>query len=685
MKKTYLKNVLENIFVLILAFYPLRHIAWGLDLWDTGYNYANFQYMGTEHMDSMWLFSTYLANAVGRLLTKLPNAGSLLGMNLYTGLFVSILALTAFFFCCKVLKMPLFLTFVGELAAISMCWCPTALLYNYLTYLLLLVCMILLYQGLTKEKKWCLFAAGVCLGANVLVRFSNLPEAVLILAVWGYDWLLFRERKKADSEEEERPRLWPTLLRHTLWCLLGYLAALAVLFGYIHLRYGMGAYVEGIGRLFAMTDVATDYKAASMLRGVIGVYVDHLYWVKRIGILILGGMAILFLSERAGAKLDHALRKSDARSARLVKAAVRILVGLLGVAAAVWLYRKGLLERMLWEDAAVWQRAAVLAAVLGVVTALAYCLGARAFSVLLGVAMLCWLWFRGFCSTAYYSYDSILRPAVLFLMLAMLIAVVRILYPKCTKEEKLIGMLVLLIVAVTSIGSNTGVFPSMNNLFVAAPYVLCHSWGFLRKIGEVRIRRTALSSLPAKGMLAAFLVLCLFQFGMFGQSFVFAEATGVRNPDSYVENNPVLKGIRMSGDKASWLSGLSEYINDKGLAGQEVILYGNIPALSYYLQMPAAFNSWSDLDSYSREQMETRLEAISEEMKSGGERPVVIAEKNYALYLAGGSSALRELADGNPNMAREIEEDQKWLLLVDFMEENGYEPDYSNEKFTVFR
>lgn len=64
----------------------LRHIWIGLDLWDTGYNYANFQYMGLEHMDSMWLFSTYLATAVGHLLSFLPGAKTLLGMNLYTGL-----------------------------------------------------------------------------------------------------------------------------------------------------------------------------------------------------------------------------------------------------------------------------------------------------------------------------------------------------------------------------------------------------------------------------------------------------------------------------------------------------------------------------------------------------------------------------------------------------------------------
>ena len=62
------RRLWEFVFVAILVLYPLRHIAWGLDLWDTGYGYANFEYMGTQHMDSMWLFSTYLTTAIGHFL-----------------------------------------------------------------------------------------------------------------------------------------------------------------------------------------------------------------------------------------------------------------------------------------------------------------------------------------------------------------------------------------------------------------------------------------------------------------------------------------------------------------------------------------------------------------------------------------------------------------------------------------
>ena len=44
----------------ILVLYPLRHIAWGLDLWDTGYGYANFEYMDMSETHFRRLFESYI-------------------------------------------------------------------------------------------------------------------------------------------------------------------------------------------------------------------------------------------------------------------------------------------------------------------------------------------------------------------------------------------------------------------------------------------------------------------------------------------------------------------------------------------------------------------------------------------------------------------------------------------------
>ncbi len=648
-----LASLQENLFVVLLLFYSLRHIFWGLDLWDTGYNYANFQYIGTRHMDPMWLFSTYLANVTGNLLTKLPNGDTLAGMNLYTGLFAGVLALAGYFFCTRKLKMPRGIVFLGEMIALSLCWCPTALLYNYLTYVLFLGSSVLLYTGLVNEKKGNLILAGILLGSNVLVRFSNLPEAAMIVAVWAYDFIVWLEgRKRGERKEAAAGELtkkvndgnaatqgfWKRTMQHTLWCLLGYVAALAVLLNYIHIRYDIRNYIAGIQRLFAMTETASDYTAISMIRGSLDRYVENLYWVGRLGVIVLAGMLLFALAGRLEALLSGRRGKSAAESAAGGGMARVLHLGI----------------RFLWAG--------------------------------VSVGTLWWLYARGFCSLYFYSYDPIYRPGTIFLMLTMGIAAVRIFQRNSHREEKLISGMLILIILLTPLGSNNGVMPSMNNLFLAAPYTLWESWRFIRYTGDRKTKTGwCLSGFPAKGILTAFLALCLFQFGGFGVQFAFAEATGIQNADTIIDNNAVLRNIKMSPEKARWMEEISAYVNENGLQGKEVILYGDIPALSYYLQMPAAFNPWSDLDSYSPEIMESALAQVEGWIREKGmEEPVVILENLYALHREGGREFLEDSGAGEKKM-QEIEEDAKWHMLGQFMDTFGYEERFRNEKFAVYQ
>lgn len=607
-------NLLENLYIVILALYPLRHINWGIDLWDTGYSYSNFQYMGMEHVDPMWLFSTFLSNAFGNLLTRLPRAGSLVGMNFYTGLLVSLLALGGYFFCTRKLKMPGWIAFLGEFTAVSLCWCPTAVLYNYLTYVLFGACALLLYQGLTGEKPLCLVFAGACLGANVLVRFSNLPEAAMILTVWAYDILTARQTEKPSQNPQEG--LWRRLGQHTFWCFAGYGSSLLALLGYIHVRYGFGNYVAGIRRLFAMTDNAADYQSSSLLLGAFQDYVENLYWALRIGIILAAGLALFAAMHWLAPRLPGA-KGSDAASGR----AVRIL-------------RQG--TRLLW---------------------VAVC-----------AAMPVWLYLRGTFSMDFLhdgpiSYGPMQRTGIFFLMLTLLIGLIRFFHRDSPPEEKLLDAIVVLMVLLTPIGSNNKLMPALNNLFLAAPYTLWQSWRFCRNVSEKHIWKLTLDPFPAKGLLLSFLLMCLFLFGGFGFRFSFAEATGVYNLTASVDNNVILQNIKMCPEKAKWLTELSECVAERGLRGREVIPYGWIPSLCYYLQMPPAFNPWSDLDSYSYEVMANALSEVEREMQEpGGERPVVLVN-----YLHSG-----------------LEEDRKWQLIVDFMNRNGYQPVWQNDKFILY-
>ena len=638
--KNAIRNWWEPILLVIMFWYPLRHVHWGLDFWDTGYNYANFLYMGTDHMDSMWLFSTYIANAVGHFMTKLPGGDCLVGMNLYTGMTVSVLALMGYWFCTRKLQMQEWIVFLGEMAAVSLCWCPTALLYNYLTYVFFTCCVILLYIGLTRDKMWYLFLAGICLGMNVLVRFSNLPEAAMILAVWGYALLVEWEEKEGRLPRGRK--LLGRAARYTGWCLGGYLAVLAVLFGYLHIRYGMGEYIAGIQRLFAMTDKATDYKATSMLTQLVYTYLDNLYWLVRICVIAAAGIlgfAVLGLVGRKNESVQKALS---------------------GVA------------RVLWCAVA--------------------------------LLMIGWLYYRGFCALEFDHYGAILRPGITFLTLTLGIAGIRMIQPGVSKEEKLMSGMIFLMLLLTSIGSNNGVYPSLNHLFLGAPYTLWQCFRFVAGAkkwkGLERAEIGAFSSFcklkkclsalefdffPVKTILVAFLLLFLFQSGLFGANFVFAEATGAKDVSVVVENNEILKGVKMSPERAVWMEDISAYVEEQGLKGREVILFGNIPAMSYYLQMPSSFNPWSDLDSYNVKVMRQELEAVAEEVKQGAERPVVLLDANYALYMEEGAAAL-ESAEVPESVIEKIEKnDEKIQVLKGFAQELNYELTYRGDKFVLMQ
>lgn len=638
----------ETCFLLILILYPFRHVNWGLDLWDTGYNYANFTYMGLEHMDSMWLFSTYLANAVGHFLTKLPFGGTLIGMNVYTGVFVSILAAMGYWFCSRKLEIPPWIAFVGEFAAISLCWCPTALLYNYLTYVLFLGCVILLYRGLTEKKPRMLLAAGICLGINVFVRFSNLPEAAMILAVWAYAAMEGSKRKEKRFKEG-----FFQACRHTMWCLSGYLGALAVMLFYFYVRYGRGAYTEGIRRLFAMTDTATDYKATSMLAGMVYPYLDMLYWLEHI-LVFVGAGTLIFAAAAFLAEYCEAIRKNE-RLVRLFHAGGKIAAVLITVVMILWLYR----------------RPSVSFLFLGT--------GSEGLQE----------WYTNkFVSFLFYSYDSMYRPGVLFLMLTAFIGVLCVFKKGSPKQEKLISIMVVLIIFLTALGSNNGVYPSMNNLFVAAPYTLWQcvkflQWTWKKQEKEARWRRV-ISFAPVKQALCAMLILFLVHSVGFGAKFVFAEATGVQDVSAEVYNNEVLAGVKMAPERAACISELTAYIEEKQLQYREVILYGYIPSLSFYLRMPPSFNSWCDLPSYSVRVMESELQRLGRELEQGGERPVIIAEKSYGEYERQGDKkpSLSESAD---KAEKRISGDEKWQMISQFMKKHGYVLTFSNDKFYVWQ
>ncbi len=547
MKKNSAKAWLEALFCLVLLLYPLRHIQLGVEWWDTGYNYGNFVFM--EHMDRMWVFGTYLANALGHWLTGLPLGRSMLGLNLYTGLIVSGLALGGYAFSRRVLGIHPALCFWGEMLAVSLCWCPTALLYNYLGYALLLAACVCIFLALDRERPGWLAPAGVLLGANVFVRFPNLSQAALILVVYAYIWL---------PRPADRAAAWSKSWRYTLYSLGGYALGLALPFLAISLAYGPRAYIEGIGRLLAMPSQASDYTLYSMIIYQLQNYLQSFIWLAYMLAALACGWAAFALTGRG---------------------------------------------RWLWPKR--------LAFVLGI------------------PCLLYFLMMRNMFNLKYSTKMSVFAWAVFFLSLALVLAAKAVFDKKITKRERLLAWMALAIAVLTPLGSNNHLYASINNLFFALPFLL---WALWRRLMAWRSdmlrekeRRPWLSPSPPALLLAALLLAATWQIMAFGWVYVFSESDGGENLHTPIEHNAVLRHMRTAPDRAEALSSLSLHMQAPEYASKSLLVYGNIPALPYYLDRPFVLTAWPDLPSYHYEVMARGIENLLP--LPDEQRPLVLLER----------------------------------------------------------
>ncbi len=281
------QNLIERIvFPVILILYPLLRIRQGIDVADTTYSLANFQYFAS--MDGTWMVATFLANALGSLLMHLPYGDTLPGMYFYTALIQSLTALMVYEAFRRrdrsAGRMPMPLAFAGEFLALGLCWCPSTVLYNYMTYLFMAAGILLLYRGILKEDRRYYIAAGICLGANVAVRMPNVVQAACIVALWYGTAVCGRTCRQAVCD--------------TLWCMAGYVTGFGIPLAVICIRYGAGAYPAMVQTMFAMTEKATDYKPTAMLTGMFGDYGTGLFWMAFAVICMAGGLVLFALQRK---------------------------------------------------------------------------------------------------------------------------------------------------------------------------------------------------------------------------------------------------------------------------------------------------------------------------------------------------------------------------------------------------
>lgn len=615
-------KTVENIIIpLILLVYPLLKINQGIDVSDTTYSLGNFQYFGS--MEGTWMVATFLSNVVGSLLLHLPLGDTLIGMYFYTALFQSAIAIAAYVVLRR--RIPAAVVFLGELIALGLCWCPSTILYNYLTYLLMTAGVLFLYCGVLESRHAALYyiAAGLCLGANVAVRMPNVVQMAFIVAVWYGAALDCHDKNKILSADEKQEasgesrgihqRLWQRMVKDTLWCILGYGIGFGIPLCAICIKYGVNAYPAMVKTMFAMTQKATDYKPSSMVTGMFGDYITGLHWLLFAGICMAGGFLLIKVQQRffSGKRIAYLL-------CRFVYVAILLV-------------------------------------------------------------LLRFYWGRGMFSFRYYEYTSMYYPVVLLLIVAIIAAVYCLVHKGVCAEQKILAMLVLVQIFVTPLGSNNALYPIINNLFLVMPFTLWVVYGWFQTGSNQRGWEFVW-----KAPFVLLVMLVLVQSVGFHQNFVFQDGVYGEKRTVCITAPSKATNVYTGQDNGELLQELAEYVETNGLAGREVISYGELPGLGYLLDMPPALSTfWPDLDSYRMVEYErdmAQLEAVMQQEGSDG-APVIILASYVAAYLSEDADAMNWF--GTDREA--LDSDEKLQMLDTFMRQYGYQEQFCNARYAVYR
>ena len=270
-------------------------------------------------------------------------------------------------------------------------------------------------------------------------------------------------------------------------------------------------------------------------------------------------------------------------------------------------------------------------------------------------------WGRGMFSFRYYEdYSSMYEWGMIGLYLALAACIYLFVAKGVSSSEKLWGMLSLVILCITPLGSNNYTYQNLNNLFLTAPITV---YAFVKWFRRRYPAEKKVLLFPSKAMVSALALMILIQSVGFHLVFVFRDGMDGIKRNTMIMEPKAVAGMKTTKINAKALSGLLVYMEkehdaDNSETEIRAVYFGDCPGLAYLLGKPAAIDTtWPDLASYSLTQFEDSLASLED-------RPVIII--------------------------RNVESDNKvWIakkeVLQDYMSAKHYESAYENEGYTVYQ
>jgi hypothetical protein len=247
---------------------------------------------------------------------------------------------------------------------------------------------------------------------------------------------------------------------------------------------------------------------------------------------------------------------------------------------------------------------------------------------------------------------------------------------KINNTLKLWAVFLLVTIFITPLGSNNGLYPIINNLFVVAPISVILALEVYKQFAEkIKDESQNCGTQFVVKHITTYVMICIFVVSLlYGINYVFHDyiTIGSVNGDDKrvsvsLKSDSTANGLLTTSDKAEALEGLDEFLYENNLTEKELITYGNIPALSYIFNMkPAIYTTWGDLDSNPIGEIESDLNSLDGE--DIDELPLIIL----------GIDAINDLSDESKL------EYKKFILIENFMADNNYTKVYENSSYCVY-
>lgn len=268
------------------------------------------------------------------------------------------------------------------------------------------------------------------------------------------------------------------------------------------------------------------------------------------------------------------------------------------------------------------------------------------------LVLLRFFWGRGMFSFRYYEdYTSMYEWGMMGLFLSIAACIYLLVGKGVSQSERLFGVMSLIIILITPIGSNNYTYQNLNNLFLVAPVTVYAFTKLLRR--RISQKHQNVAFVWKSTVLAVALMIVIQTIG-FHTQFVFRDGMDGSKRDTRMTTNHVVAGMYTTEKNATDLSGLMTYFEDKD--GVKAVYFGDCPGLPFLLQIPTAIeSSWPELDSEPIEKMERNLLQLEE-------LPYVV---------------IRKIEPSSHSYVAKLE------LLQDFMNTHHYDTVYENDAYLV--